>query len=205
MTSELTRSAETKTRILDAAERLFAGEGFEEPSLRRVTSEAGVNLAAVNYHFGSKDALFTAVLQRLIGGVNAEQQRRLSALPLGPRSVELILEAFADPLAELLQDPTRRGTTSRLAARLILGEGDEARTSLDVVGDTDRRYLAALNAVLPDLPVAELELRFRAAVVVLTSTLIRSDARVDPDLVQLQRAQTTAFLAAALRAPAWAP
>ena len=54
----------TKSRILDAAERLFLEHGFEATSLRQLTAAAGVNLAAVNYHFGSKEELFQAVLTR---------------------------------------------------------------------------------------------------------------------------------------------
>ena len=53
---------DTKERILDAAERLFAREGFHNTSLRAITGEADVNLAAVNYHFGSKEALLDAVI-----------------------------------------------------------------------------------------------------------------------------------------------
>ena len=54
----------TQKRILDTAERLFAKEGFEQTSLRQITQEADVNLASVNYHFGSKKALIQAVVAR---------------------------------------------------------------------------------------------------------------------------------------------
>src|SRR3954453_20324524 len=66
-------SADTKTRILDAAERLFVEHGFEATSLRSLTSAAGVNLAAVNYHFGSKEELFQAVLTRRLDPMNQER------------------------------------------------------------------------------------------------------------------------------------
>ena len=56
----------TKDRILDVAETLFADNGFAATSLRDITREAGVNIAAVNYHFGSKDGLLGAVLERRI-------------------------------------------------------------------------------------------------------------------------------------------
>ena len=55
---------ETRTRILDAAEELFMQHGFEGTSMRLLTAKAGVNLAAVNYHFGSKDAMVEAVFRR---------------------------------------------------------------------------------------------------------------------------------------------
>ena len=58
--------SETQTRILDAAEELFLLHGFEGASMRMLTARAGVNLAAINYHFGSKDALIEAVLRRYL-------------------------------------------------------------------------------------------------------------------------------------------
>src|SRR5690606_4921878 len=58
--------SETVDRILDAAEELFAERGFSETSLRMITSKAKVNLAAVNYHFGSKNALIHAVFARFL-------------------------------------------------------------------------------------------------------------------------------------------
>ena len=57
---------ETRTRILDAAEELFMQHGFEATSMRLLTAKAGVNLAAVNYHFGSKDALIEALFRRRV-------------------------------------------------------------------------------------------------------------------------------------------
>lgn len=59
--------SDTVDRILDAAEILFAEKGFSETSLRMITSKANVNLAAVNYHFGSKNALIQAVFSRFLG------------------------------------------------------------------------------------------------------------------------------------------
>ena len=66
-------SAATKEKILDAAEALFMEHGFEATSLRQITAAAGVNLAAVNYHFGSKEELFQAVLTRRLDPMNQER------------------------------------------------------------------------------------------------------------------------------------
>src|SRR5437588_11292962 len=73
-------SADTKTRIHAAAERLFVEHGFEATSLRQLTPAAGVNLAAVNYHFGSKEELFQAVLTRRLDPMNQERIERLEKL-----------------------------------------------------------------------------------------------------------------------------
>lgn len=92
-------------RLLDVAERLFAREGIGETSLRALTSEAGVNLAAVNYHFGSKAGLVSAVLGRRIGPMNQERMRRLGELQAaagaaGPRLHDVV-EAFLAPALDL--------------------------------------------------------------------------------------------------------
>src|ERR1700689_2624058 len=92
-------AVDTKTKILDAAEKLFGNKGFDATSLRDITAEAQVNLAAVNYHFQSKESLIDAVIARRIEPVN---QKRLEMLDeAGPNpSLEQILAAFVAPLLE---------------------------------------------------------------------------------------------------------
>ena len=74
-----TPPSDTRTRILDAAESLIAGNGFRNVSLRQITGEANVNIAAVNYHFGSREGLIGQVLARVIRPIN---QQRLHLLDL---------------------------------------------------------------------------------------------------------------------------
>lgn len=71
---------ETKQRILDAAEALFASEGYHATSLRGITAAAKVNLAAVNYHFGSKESLLEAVIMRRLGPLNEARLAQLDAV-----------------------------------------------------------------------------------------------------------------------------
>ena len=78
--------AATKERILDAAEALFMEHGFEATSLRVITAAAGVNLAAVNYHFGSKEELFQAVLTRRLDPMNQERVALLDRLERDDRA-----------------------------------------------------------------------------------------------------------------------
>src|ERR687898_3414167 len=93
---------ETRTRILDAAEELFMQHGFEGSSMRALTTSAGVNLAAVNYHFGSKDALIEAVFRRRLDPMNAE---RIAALDgLEDFSTENIIRAFVRPSLRMMED-----------------------------------------------------------------------------------------------------
>src|SRR6478735_927974 len=104
-------SAGTKTRILDAAERLFVEHGFEATSLRSLTSAAGVNLAAVNYHFGSKEELFQAVLTRRLDPMNQERIELLGRVEreAGGRtlSCDRILAAMFIPALKLARNPAR--------------------------------------------------------------------------------------------------
>ena len=89
----------TKTRILDAAEELFAQAGYEGVSLRQITRMAGVELALANYHFGPKSALFLAVVQRRASELNHERLQLFAALPTPPTLAGLI-DAFARPFME---------------------------------------------------------------------------------------------------------
>src|ERR1700687_5407851 len=91
-------SADTKTRILDAAEQLFMEHGFEATSLRSLTAAASVNLAAVNYHFGSKAELFQAVPTRPLDPMTQERIELLERVEreaaFKPLSCEKILFAM---------------------------------------------------------------------------------------------------------------
>jgi len=94
--------SETKDRILDAAELLFARQGVGATSLRSVTSEARVNGAAIHYHFGSKGELVQALIERRIAPINAERLERLDALERDARgagvALEPLLRAFLEPM-----------------------------------------------------------------------------------------------------------
>src|SRR5215813_6833724 len=113
----------TQSRVLDSAERLFAEHGFEGASIRAIVEAAKVNLAAVHYHFRSKEALLEAVLTRRISVVNEARIQRLervraAALPESP-SVEDILRAFIVPTVELAQRSESGATFVQLMSRMF--------------------------------------------------------------------------------------
>jgi len=92
---------DTRERLLDVAERLFAEHGFDAVSLRAITTEAGANLAAVNYYFGSKEALIEAVVARHVEPVNRKRIEILDGIRQGgQRDVRSIVIAFIDPVLE---------------------------------------------------------------------------------------------------------
>ena len=107
------RPTVTKDRILDAAESLFMEHGFEATSLRAITAAAGVNLASVNYHFGSKEELFQAVLTRRLDPMNQERLDLLTQLEReagpAPLPCDRILSAMFVPALQLARDPERGG------------------------------------------------------------------------------------------------
>lgn len=89
-----------KLRLVEAAEKLFAEKGFEAVSVRDITKEAGANVAAVNYHFGSRDGLVIAVISRYLMPVNQERLTRLEKAERNGSEVREVLSAFVKPMVE---------------------------------------------------------------------------------------------------------
>ncbi len=161
-----TRSVDTRERILDVAERLFMAHGYDGTSMRQITGDAGVNLAAANYHFGSKEALLQAVLGRRLDWLNAERLRILDAMesqaagkPLKPSQ---IVDGFFGTLLRMADDEDRGGITFlRLLGRTLTEPSDFIRTFLaEEYREVLERYKAALFLALPDVPKAEIVWRF---------------------------------------------
>jgi AcrR family transcriptional regulator len=206
---------DTRERILDAAERLFAAHGFAGTSLRAVTREAEVNLAAVHYHFGTKEDLLRAVLDRVVVPVNRERLERLGQLEAGsgdePLSVEGILDAFLAPTLRSIRDLGERGVIITRFLGRSYTEPSELVQALarEQYGEVGQRFTEALGRALPHLPEAELHRRFKLVVGVLTYILAdagRTGEYAD-DLSDVDGMVgcLVAFLAAGLRAPVPAP
>jgi AcrR family transcriptional regulator len=157
----------TKNAILDAAERLFATNGFQATSLRTITAEAGANLGAVNYHFTSKDGLILAVLKRMFHPVNERRLQLLDELEAkaggAPLSVESILEAQFRPPLELVTQPGRTGWYyPRLLAFSFTEPGAYLKPLLqEEVAVKTRRFQAALQRSCPGLTPAEVRWRMQ--------------------------------------------
>lgn len=155
------RGAETRTRILDAAIRLFAVHGVANTSLRQITAEAQVNLAAINYHFQSKEQLVTAVMRRLIDPINERRLQILTALEDTARDkpvkLEAILRAFLQPIFEARDNDPLARLIPRLYGRLHAEPGDlVSRTFLPVIAPVIARFLPALRRAVPGLNETEI-------------------------------------------------
>lgn len=108
----------TRSKIVMAALRVFAARGFEAASLKEITTASKTNVAAIHYHFGSKEALIREVLQTVADPVNQLRMEMLARQPAGPgRTLEHVLEALLAPPIRLSADTTGDG---RLLTRLIL-------------------------------------------------------------------------------------
>jgi AcrR family transcriptional regulator len=156
----------TQDQILQAAESLFTKHGFDATTLRQITAAAGVNLAAVNYHFGSKEALLQEVFKHRLRQLNEE---RLSALDLlekqaagKPVKPTKILDAFFGTLLRLGQaDPKGGANFLRLLGRTLSEPSDFIRVFLaSEYEEVLRRYKEALIKSLPDVPREEILWRF---------------------------------------------
>jgi AcrR family transcriptional regulator len=158
-------ASETKDRILDVAERLFADRGYPATSLRDITAEAGVNLASVNYHFGTKEALLAALLDRRFVPLNRRRLELLDAIEAdvgsGQPRIEDVLRALLAPPFEKQREWGEAGRTfMRLVGRLHAEVNDQHRaTYLRHFDEIRRRFTAALHRALPHLDTEDVHWR----------------------------------------------
>ncbi|RUO46104.1 TetR family transcriptional regulator [Pseudidiomarina aquimaris] len=144
----------TQEKILNAAEALFAEQGFEQTSLRQITTEADVNLASVNYHFGSKKALIQAVMARYLEVFMPKLAEQLVQLAeRGNFTTRDVFDCFREPLSELRQ-VRKHGPTLFLS---LLGfayaeiQGHLRRYTMDHFGDVMALLLDTLHQANPQL------------------------------------------------------
>ena len=143
----------TKERILDAAEMLFAQYGFGGTSLRQVTSQADVNIAAVNYHFGSKENLVNEVFRRRMDEMSAQRLAQLkAAVAERPGDLDAVLAAFVEPPLAMAQDRHGGGAFIRVIARAYAEKNDGLRRFLsEQYGHVLRDFARAIADCVPGL------------------------------------------------------
>jgi len=156
-----TDNTNTRERILDAAESLFIEHGFAATSVRAIATRAEVNLAATNYHFGSKKGLFSAVFQRRIKPINESRLQRLAALQqeaqVGKRQLTIrsILECFFEPLRHV--DPGAPALIGRM-----YGEPESLTRPIleETFQEVAMAFQGALSQVLPRVTAEDIRWRF---------------------------------------------
>jgi AcrR family transcriptional regulator len=159
----------TKLAILNATERLVAAQGFNATSLRDITAAAGVNLAAVNYHFATKEALILAMLNRRMKPLNDARLALLDQFEEDaggkPVAVEKILEALFRPALELIARPSKGGRNFlRLLALCLAEPGAYLKPLVEKeFAEKTRRFHRALHRSLPVLSDVETHWRLHFA------------------------------------------
>ena len=153
--------SDTKTRILDCAEELFARDGFHNTSLRGLTALADVNLAAVNYHFGSKEALLEAVIERRLLPLNQVRSDKIAAVlatarqQQQPPAVRELLRAFVAPTLEFRNSsPGARAFIALIGRSLSEPDATVRQCFMERIMPLFLYLQQALSSALPQLPPA---------------------------------------------------
>ena len=205
---------QTRQRIIHAAERLFLEHGFDGTSLRLVTSSARVNLGAVNYHFGGKDALFEAILARRFDALHAARLLLLDEYQAAAQQVpscEQLLTALFKPALTLARESEPGCDFLRLLGRAYIDPSPVLRRLLaERYGPAIARFKDAFAEALPQLSRQELSWRLHFMLGALAYTLAGTDAwklisAIQPDHQrddELLLRRLTPFLIAGLQAPA---
>lgn len=202
-------SRDTKTEILDAAERLFAEKGFDGTAIREITRAANVNVAAIHYHYGSKEEVLRGVTDRVVGPLNNRRfellDRALDDAQPHPLSIEAILDAFIRPDIETLQELHKRGpTVAHFLGRTYMDPTPWIQQmAQEQFAEAQTRFFPVLTAALQHLTVEEIAWRMYRVAAVLIHLFATwpddglTETQADDTLAHLIR-----FLASALQAPA---
>jgi AcrR family transcriptional regulator len=202
---------DTKTRILDVAQKLFAEHGFDATSLRAITKEAGVNLASVNYHFQSKEALIQALFARQVEPLNAARIQMLDDAERkagdGPVPVEELVDAFASPMLGMCLP--RSQSIGILFGRMYAEPGDLLRRTIaPQMREIKTRFGRAFTRSLPGLTEEEIFWRMHFTIGCLAHTLasrglleFMSEGRCSSSDVESARKHLIQFVVGGLQAP----
>lgn len=166
----VTSDASTRQRLLDAAAALFAAKGFDTVSLRDLTQEAGTNLAAVNYHFGSKDGLIEELIGGFLNPLNQERLTRLDTIEAtrqpNPPSVRDVLYALLRPtLMQIRHSEMSEKLFFKLMSRCLSDRMTELPAQVEpMFRQVFERFIAAFARVCPQLSPAEIIMRMSFSV-----------------------------------------
>lgn len=197
---------DTKQKLLDTAERLFAERGYDATSLRQVIAEAQVNLAAVHYHFGSKEELLDQLVANRVVPVNAERMARLDQLEgeAGRTRPEVakVLAAFLLPMLDIAATHPQ---FPKLMGRLY-AEGRLSSIAQKHFREVVLRFMQALHRALPGLPEEELIWRVHFMIGAMAQTMcgppVFSEAMAHNTDLGMRIGRLITFLSGGFRAPA---
>lgn len=174
----LLRGEATRERVLDAAERLFAELGFDGVSIRHIAGEAGVTLGVVGFHGGSKQDLFTTILQRRVDELSSARRQQLArVLDTRAPTLEAIMQAYIAPYIERASngDPQWHAY-ARLIAHMVSDERWYPAVK-DLYDPVAREFLSAISAARPELDQRRLAAAFVMSVASMLS-VVASTVRI---------------------------
>ncbi|MEM1256211.1 MAG: TetR/AcrR family transcriptional regulator [Cyanobacteria bacterium P01_H01_bin.21] len=186
-------AAVTKQRILDAAERAFGTYGFAQTTLRSVVKDAGVNLALINYHFGSKEELYQAVVARMAKPIIEAQLAALNKIEpvAGKPPLEAVLDAYIRPgIKHLLHDKKLALERAQFFARYFMEPIPVQKLTDREFEECDAPFLDMLQRAIPEQSRIQLAWKLDAIVLVLVRAmgqigqphaLIKSYSKADID------------------------
>lgn len=175
-------AGDTRSRILDAGERLFMEHGFDGTSMRMITSQAGVNLAAVNYHFGTKELLIQEVFRRRLTHLNQSRLAALAQLEAeaagSPLKPSRIVDAFFGTALRMAADVEGGGHTFMcLLGRTYTEPNEFVRKFLaEEYAECVERFLTALYRALPEVDRNEILWRFHFMMGAMSYAIAGTDA-----------------------------
>jgi AcrR family transcriptional regulator len=163
--SGVSRGSRTVQALLDVGERLFAERGVDRVSVREIVRQSGqLNASAAQYHFGSREALIVAVVERRMAVVNATRNRWLDAMEATGQGVELraLITAGVEPLAEYVRTTDWGARYVQIVAELAQHPASNPETQWDrtLLGAMDR-IDTMIHRCVPEVPAATMRRRLR--------------------------------------------
>ena len=207
------KNTDTKTKILDVAEKLFAEVGIHATSIRQIVKEAGVNVASLHYHFGSKDAVIHEIITRRLRPINEAKQKRLDEIEKEangtPPDLEAVLRAFIEPHIQMQKVA---GDKVKILMKLMVQIEDDAER-LKVMQDpvfmnVFNRFTAVLQSILPQLTFSELLWRFKFMIFSMHAIMVQhpipqsSNFKIEKESTEDTINYVITFLKAGFMAPA---
>lgn len=199
--------SETKKRMLEVAAALLAEHGFDVVSVRDVTHAAKANVAAVNYHFGSRDGLMARVMEEALRHFNEDRMARLEGLEkrFAGKSAPLeeVLEAWLKPLVSAVQrSGWKDAQLARLIGRILTLPAVKMPAEISQTHESiDERVRRLLGKTLSPLSVGEISWRMHGLLGALAHTLVSPTVSglLDPASVEVVMGRFLKFAAAAMR------
>lgn len=183
---------ETRRKLIETAVRHFAQDGFQAASQRAIQREAGVNPASAHYHFGSKEAMYRAVIDTFIHDVQQERIRRHRAIPAdlaGAARLHRLLSDYFEPGYTVAATPFGLHY-ARILARVQGERGSPTQKIFnEIVGPVRTLYLDSLQALFPDASRDDLEEALILGVALMAIGAIGRGGEGNPKAVQSPKAE----------------